>query len=155
MTKIKHDTAAGAAQAFASAQLKIKPPKHCTLQSGADAFYNAIIDSREKSQWNDVDLARAVTLANYQCMIERNTIELLSEGEVVTNERGTPIMNPRFTVVNTLARLEISLSKSLQTDAASTQGRSQDASGRNKKAAEAKRVIDEFADDDLIPMATH
>lgn len=155
MSKIKSDTAAGESQLFASAKLKIKPPAHCDLHEGADEFYNAIIDSREKTQWNDVDLSRAVTLANHQLMIRDNNALLVEEGSVVVNDRGTPIMNPRFTVVNTLTRLEISLSKSLQTDAASTQGRSQDASGRNKKAAHAKQVLDSFEDDDLIPTATH
>jgi len=155
MSKIKSDTAAGAKQLFAGARLKIAPPAHCDLHKGANDFYNAIIESREKTQWNDVDLSRAVTLANHQLMIRDNNALLVEEGSVVVNERGTPIMNPRFTVVNTLTRLEISLSKSLQTDAASTQGRSQDAAGRNKKAAAAKKVIDTFADNDLIPMATH
>ena len=155
MSKIKSDTAAGAKQFFAGARLKIDPPAHCDLHKGADVFYNAIIDSRDKTQWNDVDLSRAVTLANHQLMIRDNNALLVEEGSVVVNERGTPIMNPRFSVVNTLTRLEISLSKSLQTDAASTQGRSRDNSKKNKAAQDAKRVVDSFADDDLIPMATH
>ena len=77
------------------------------------------------------------------------------EGEVVTSERGAPMQNPRIGVLSMFARLEISLSKALQTDAASTQGRSRDNSKKNKAAQDAKRVIDSFDDDDLIPMATH
>lgn len=153
--KARHDTAAGALSSFASAKAVIPPPAHTDLHKGAEPFYNAVINSRDKSQWNEVDLCRAVELSNYQLMIRENNAELKLEGAVVVNERGTPIKNPRFDVVNSLSRLQISLSKSLQTDAASTQGRSRDNAGKNTKAASAKKVIDSFEDDDLIPMATH
>ena len=155
MKKHRLDTAHGAAETFKSAQVKIAPPAHTNLHKGAEAFYNAIIDSRDASMWNDVDLARAVSLANYQSLIQSNCELLLSEGEVVTSERGAPMQNPRIGVLSMFARLEISLSKALQTDAASTQGRSRDNSKKNKAAQDAKQLLDSFEDDDLIPMATH
>ncbi len=144
-----------ASQGFEVAGAAIAPPAHTSLHAGAEAFYNAVIESRDASMWNDVDLARAVSLANYQRLIQTNCEALLTEGEVVTSERGAPMQNPRIGVLSMFARLEISLSKALQTDAASTQGRSRDNSKKNKAAQDAKRVIDSLDDDDLIPMATH
>ena len=157
MTTKKHrlDTSYGAAETFKSAQVRIAPPAHTSLHAGAEAFYNAVIESRDASMWNDVDLARAVSLANYQRLIQTNCEALLMEGEVVTSERGAPMQNPRIGVLSMFARLEISLSKALQTDAASTQGRSRDNSKKNKAAQDAKQILDSFEDDDLIPMATH
>ena len=124
--------------AMKNAQLAIEPPEHCDLHEGAERFYNAIIKSRDLSMWNDVDVARAVLLANYQADLKAESATLKKEGSVVINERGTPIMNPRFNIVNTLTRLEISLAKALQTDAASTQGRSRDVSNKNKASREAQ-----------------
>lgn len=147
----KIDSAAGAVELFNSALVTIQPPEHCQLHAGAEAFYNAIIESRDASMWNDVDLSRAVTLANYQVMIRDNTERLLAEGEVIQNDRGTPIMSPRFSVVNTLTRLEISLSKALQTDAASTQGESRAVAKRNKASAEVRAVVESLPHDGLIP----
>src|SRR5699024_832650 len=107
----RYDSVSGEVENYRSAQLRLDPPTHCELHAGAEEFYNAIIDSRAASMWNDVDLSRAVTLANYQLLIRDNTSKMLEEGETMLNERGTMIMNPRFNVVNTLTRLEISLSK--------------------------------------------
>lgn len=148
--KTRFDSVAGALESFRSAKLKLDPPKHTSLQDGADDFYNAIIDSRDASMWNSVDLARAVTLANYQKMIKENSELLDEEGSVVINDRGTPIMNPRFNVVNMLARLEISLSKALQTDAASTQGEGREVKKRNTNAKKVKAVIAESENDPLL-----
>lgn len=152
--KQRFDSIAGEGAAFRAAALKIEPPKHCRLKTGAEDFYNAIIDSRDPQAWNTVDLARAVTLANYQLMIRDNSALLEKEGEVIENERGTPVMNPRFNIVNTLTRLEISLSKALQTDAASTQGEGREVRKRNEKAKEIKSRLNSITDDSLIPGIT-
>lgn len=154
-TRKKFDSVTGAVDLYRSATLKIKPPAHTKLLAGSEDFYNAVIDSRDASMWNDADLSRAVTLANYQMMIRDNTEMLVSEGEVVINERGTPIMNARFSVVNTLTRLEISLSKALQTDAASTQGESRAVSKRNKAGQDMKSVIADAEDDPLLARVQH
>lgn len=148
--KNRTDSTQQAVKAFAAATLAIEPPIHCALHSGAEPFYNAIIASRAAEMWNDVDLARAVLLANYQADLKRETAELQDEGSVIVNERGTPIMNPRFNIVNTLTRLEISLSKALQTDAASTQGVTREVVNKNKQANDARRAA--AGADPLIPM---
>lgn len=151
----KFDSAAGSKELFNAAALKMEPPAHTTLHSGAEEFYNAVIESREASMWNDADLSRAVTLANYQMLIRDNTKLLIEEGEVVINERGTPIMNARFSVVNTLTRLEISLSKALQTDAASTQGESRAVSGRNQAGRAAKATHEMIELDPFLASVEH
>ena len=94
--------------------------------------------------WNDVDLARAVNLANIQYMLNDEMQQLAVEGMITMGGRNgdTEVENPRVRVVGNLQRLEISLSKALQTDAASTVGRSRDNVPKNKAAKEAREELD-------------
>ena len=142
--KTRVDGLKGKLGAFKDAQTKLAPPDHCDLLEGAESFFDVITASRAASMWNDVDLARAVNLANIQYMLNDEMQRLAVEGMITMGGRNgdTEVENPRVRVVGNLQRLEISLSKALQTDAASTVGRSRDNVPKNKAAKEAREELD-------------
>lgn len=125
-----------------------EPPSHITLREMDLPFWNAIIGAR--AVWTDIDLAHAANLARCQADIEENQKLLDSEGNVLKNARGTPVMNPRFTILEQLSRRSVALSAKLQVHAAATVGESKQSRGKNNKKREILEAFDTPEEDDLL-----
>ncbi len=76
----------------------------------------------------------AAQLARCQADIESESARLDAEGAVIENQRGTPIMNPRHSVLEQLARKELALMRAI-TLVVATRGRDQAATRRTESAA--------------------
>ena len=138
----RSDTATAALAAHKNAALgPLKPPAHVALRVGDLPFWNAIVTARARDTWTDTDLTTAANLARSQADIERLQTELDTLGYIVDGK-----INPLATLVETLTRRAVSLSRVLHVHAQATVGRSADASKvlENERAAKAE-------DDDLIP----
>lgn len=125
----------------------IQPPDCVKLEESEMPFWNHIINARE--QWTTVDLVHAANLARCMASIEANTVLLKAEGDVLENARGTPVMNPRFTILEQLSRRSVALSAKIQVHAAATVGESKLSRGKNTAKREALEAMGN-ADDDLI-----
>lgn len=81
------------------------------------------------------------------------------EGDIIKNEPGTPIVNPRHSLLETLSRRSIALSRMLHVHAEATVGNSRDAraAAENEKKAAARQKDSAGAGDhsalSLIPTA--
>lgn len=144
------DTVAGAVAAMAGAVSEIPVPEHVVVPEGAMKFWRSITKARAADRWNDSDLEVAAELARTKANIERLNAELEAEGDVVVNERGTPIVNPKHNLLETLTRRMIALSRVLQVHAEATQGKSREQVKANKAQAAAEKAAKE-ADSELIP----
>lgn len=113
----------------------IQPPAHIKLREGDLPFWEAIILARAADTWNTADLTHAANLARCQADIVRLQGDIETEGDTIVSARGLPVVNPKHTLVETLSRRAVSLSRALHTHAEATQGRSRDAG--NKQALEA------------------
>lgn len=136
---------------MAAAQLgPLDPPPYVTLRDGDRPFWDGIVRARARDTWNESDLVAAANLARARSDIERLQRDIDAEGDVLVNERGTPIMNPRHALLETLSRRSLALSKALHVHAEATVGNSRDSvqAAQAEKSATAK--IAEH-DDDLIP----
>lgn len=133
-----HNSIDGEKEAFENATKKIEPPTHVKLRDQDWPFWYSLTSVRASNSWNDSDLAKAANLARCQADIERLSEEIQFEGDVITNDRGTPIVNPKHSLLETLSRREVALSRILHLHAEATVGRSRD-SGNRSKAQEAKR----------------
>ncbi|MGC6693181.1 hypothetical protein ACPYIY_32385, partial [Burkholderia pseudomallei] len=60
-----------------------------------------------------------------QADISRLILELENEGDILENARGTPVVNPKHNLLETLTRLAVPLSRALHVHADPTVGRSQ------------------------------
>jgi hypothetical protein len=124
-------------------------PKHVKLRPGDAPFWDGIVRARAYDEWTGADLAVAAQLARTQADIEREQELVDAEGSVITNDRGTPIANPRFAVLEQLARREMALMRSLRI-ACHVAGDARDDAGRRKIQREAEKVRGELADEDLL-----
>jgi len=132
----RSDSAAAAiAAAQAVALGPIPPPAHVALRKGDRPFWNAIVTARARDTWTDTDLTTAANLARTQADIETLQKRLDAEGYVVEGKA-----NPVATLLETLSRRAVALSRVLHVHAQATVGRSEDASkaleNERKAAAE-------------------
>lgn len=153
---VRSDSLAGAMSAFdAAISPVLQPPAHIKLRDGDWAFWEAIIRARARDTWNDVDLAKAANLARTQADIERLQIEIEEDGDTITNSRGTKVVNPKHTLLETLTRREIALSRTIHVHAEATVGRSEDAAKKLAEETTARESLDAIQDDGLIPGISH
>lgn len=154
MTKRQRtDTVKGASTAMQGALMQIEPPAWVSVPAGAMPFWYSITQARAAERWNQTDLEAAAELARTKYNIERLQSELEIEGDIIKNDRGTPIVNPKHSLLETLTRRLIALSRMLQVHAEATQGKSREQVKVNK-AQDAARDAMESLSDDLIPRPT-
>jgi hypothetical protein len=150
-----------ATQAVAATQAAIagtiQPPAHVYLREKDWPYWEAIVQARAADTWNDADLALAANLARCQSDIDRLQRELDDTGDILNNAKGTPVVNPRHALLETLSRRVVALSRVVHVHAEATKGRSRDAG--NKQALEkgqraAVGAIRESEEHSLIPGLT-
>lgn len=105
-------------------------------------FLKPIIDLRSYDTWNEVDLGKAVNLAACQYDIVRLRADIIKEGDVMHNNRGTPVANPKHAILEVLTRRELALSRALHIHAEALFGRSRDAGNKSKVQRENLTAIE-------------
>ena len=148
--KQRTDTVKGAVIAMAGAVSQIEVPDHVNVPPDAMPFWRSIMKARSADRWNDTDMEVAAELARTKASIERLNLEIAEEGDIVKNDRGTPIVNPKHNLLETCTRRVVALSRMLQVHAEATQGKSRDQVKGNRAQAEAAKAADSV-DDSLIP----
>lgn len=148
MKRTRSDSTAAAVAAAVAAGLPIEPPTHVTLRDGDRPFWDSVVCARARDTWTDADLENAANLARCKADIERLQSEITAEGDIVRNDKGTQIINPKHTLLETLSRRAVALSRMLHVHAEATVGESRDAGKALKTEKEAKQAA---SDDELIP----
>lgn len=100
--KQRIDSKTAQVEVMLKASRKIEAPAHSPLDADAGPFWDEIIAARAVSEWSDHDLACAADLANAMAQLVENRSKLRTEGEVQANAAGTPMTNPRVSVVHGL-----------------------------------------------------
>lgn len=152
MARKKPSTSISAAIDAAVAATKPLPewPAHLRKPKGVEPFWSAIMLSRARDEWTENDLVIAAQLARAQLDIETTTEALEVEGHTIVNFRGTPVMNPRQSVLEQLARRQLALMRSLQMSGAST-GKDPGTLKRKRDLERgARKVADELEEDELL-----
>lgn len=124
-------------------------PAHVRLRPEDLPFWDGIIRARARDEWIEVDLVVAAQLARCQRDIEVESETLHAETAVVTNARGTLVMNPRITVLEQLARREMALMRSLRMGGRAV-GDPQIEAGRRKAQRVAEDVRRELEEEDEL-----
>lgn len=156
MTKRQRsDSVTGALNSMAGASKEIPVPDWVNVPEPALKFWRSITRARSADRWNDSDLENAAELARTKASIERLNTELALEGDIIKNDRGTPIVNPKHSLLETLTRRMVALSRMLQVHAEATQGKARDQVKSNKAQQRAHDTIKESSEDDLIAKPMH
>ena len=148
--KTRTDSASERSRIVQAAYRDIKAPDHVPLDAKDIPFFNSVIAEFAKSEWSDHQLEMAAMLARMMADMEFEQKILREEGSIAYSEKGTPVVNPRKTVVQMLAGSILSMRRSLALHA-----RAQGSSDIAKQAAQKKVAKDMEAgvlsfDDDLI-----
>jgi hypothetical protein len=145
----RSDSIAGQLDKFAQASKSIDPPDHIQLRDGDRPFWDSVVRAREASTWSENDLELAANLARCKSDIERLCKEIEAEGDIVENQRGTQIVNPKHTLLETLSRRAVALTRLLHIHPEATVT----AKDRAKSATahrEAQQTVNKIESEDLI-----
>jgi hypothetical protein len=151
MRKPRSDSAEAAIKAALNAATPAPQiPDSVKLSEKHFPFWKAIISSRARNEWTDATLIVAAQLARTQYEIEFESEALEKEGSVVENQRGTPIMNPRQTVMEQLCRREMALMRTLGISGSGANGDKRDLQKARQMQQQAEKLAKELEEDDLL-----
>jgi hypothetical protein len=134
---------------MAVAALKIEPPAAVRLRDGDRPYWDTIVRARGANEWSEPDLLHAANLARCLHDVERISGEVAAEGDVIENGRGTPVLNPKHSLLEVLSRRSVALTRLLQMHAQARLGRPEDVAKGRAAALQAREVVDGM-DDDLL-----
>ena len=76
-------------------------------------FYWPIVCGRAPKEWTPFRVTLAAQLAQSQAELFRQRQMMKNEGAVIENARGTPVANPRVTVMQQMSQQVLALTRSL------------------------------------------
>jgi hypothetical protein len=147
------DSVAAAVGVMASAGRAIQPPSNVPLEAGDMGFFASVLAEFARSEWTAHQLELAAMLARTMADLEREQRELRSEGSVVATEKGTPVVNPRKSVVQMHAASILSFRRSLSLHARAQGGEARDVGKRRGMARGIE--ADNPLDDELLARPGH
>lgn len=124
-------------------------PGYVKVRPGDVPFLEGILRARARDEWTSPDLVVAMQLARCQADIEKEHTMLESEGSVIDNVKGTPIVNPRHAVLEQLSRRELALLRALQM-AGSARGDKRDVEQARNLQRQAEKTRELLADEFLL-----
>lgn len=141
-------SASEAVAVMQSAQKQISPPSTVPLEDCDLPFFANVLEEFARSEWTAHQLELAAMLARTMSDLNTEQQALRQEGSVVYTEKGTPVVNPRKTVIQMHASTILSYRRSLGLHARAQSGEARDIGKRRDsvKAIEAGAEIE----DDLL-----
>lgn len=136
-------------EVVANATLKTVVPSHVPLQESDMPFWHSVIAEFARSEWTDHQLELAAMLARTMADLEIEQRALREEGSVTMSEKGTPVVNPRKSVIQMHAGTILSFRRSLSLHARA-QGGEAEKIGPRRATAKAMEKASMSADDGLI-----
>ncbi|MBX5279120.1 terminase small subunit [Rhizobium sp. NLR10a] len=146
--KARIDSAAEAVRVMAKATADILPPDNVPLDDEDLPFFRNVISEYARSDWSAHQLELAAMLARTMADLTREQKLLRDEGGVAYSEKGTPVANPRKSIVQMHASSILSFRRSLSLHARAQAGEARDVA---KRRAAAKAIEgDNPLEDDLL-----
>ncbi|NTG85851.1 terminase small subunit [Agrobacterium rhizogenes] len=146
--KARIDSAAEAVRVMAKATAEIVPPENVPLDAEDLPFFRNVIAEYARSEWSAHQLELAAMLARTMTDLTREQQLLREEGGVARSEKGTPVANPRKTIVQMHASSILSFRRSLSLHARAQAGEARDVAKRRGAAKEIEG--DNPLEDDLL-----
>lgn len=143
------DSAAETVRVVAASGRPIDPPSNVPLDSCDIPFFASVIAEFARADWTAHQLELAAMLARAMADLTREQAALREEGAIAHSEKGTPVVNPRKTVVQMYAGTILSFRRSLALNARAQAGEARDIASRRDSAKRLENIGD-LRDDDLI-----
>jgi hypothetical protein len=145
--KTRADTIAAAVEISQASARPINPPSNIPLDETDLPFFASVIDEFARSEWTAHQLELAAMLARTMSDLEKDQRLMRSEGPIMATEKGTPVVNPRKTVIQMNASIILSFRRSLSLHARAQGGEGRDVGKRRGLMKEAEGEAD---GDDLL-----
>lgn len=146
--KARIDSADEAVRIMAKATDEVLPPENVPLDECDKPFFRNIIAEYARSEWSAHQLELAAMLARTMADLVREQDALRSEGGTAYSLKGTPVANPRKSIVQMHASSILSFRRSLSLHARAQAGETRDVA---KRRAAAKDIeADNPLEDDLL-----
>ena len=126
---------------------QIVPPSNVPLDACDLPFFASVIAEFARSEWTAHQLELAAMLARTMADLESDQRLMRIEGPVMATEKGTPVVNPRKSVIQMNASIILSYRRGLQLDARAQKGEARDVANR-RIAAKGFEATD--SGDDLL-----
>ena len=147
--KARSDSAAGAVQTFSKLSEVISVPQGVTLDDEQEKIiWEQFTKTRSADAWREFDLVLLSKIVKIEAKIRRHQQELDKMGAIIQNQRGTPIENPLFRVIDTLTRQQMAVIRSMSLNQTGSHPHTLNATGEKAKAAQSAL---QDLDDELIP----
>lgn len=146
--KARIDSASEAVRVMAKATKDVGPPINVPLDDDDFPFFRSVIAEYARSEWSAHQLELAAMLARTMADLTREQTLLRSEGGVAHSEKGTPVANPRKSIVQMHASSILSFRRSLALHARAQAGEPRDVAKRRDAAKQIE--ADNPLDDDLL-----
>jgi hypothetical protein len=146
--KARIDSAAEAVRVMAKATTEIEPPANVPLDDEDFPFFRNVIAEYARSEWSSHQLELAAMLARTMADLTREQKLLRDEGGVAFSEKGTPVANPRKSIVQMHASSILSFRRSLSLHARAQAGEARDVAKRREAAKDIEG--DNPLEDDLL-----
>lgn len=144
------DSASSAVNAMVNAAKGTIPaPAHVKLRDGDAVFWEGVVRARARDEWTETDLVVAGQLARCLRDIEDEQQALDLEGTVIKNDKGTPVVNPRVSVLEQFARREMALMRTLRMGGR-VAGAARDLGKARDIERQSRKVREELEDDELL-----
>lgn len=112
--KTRSDSAASAVKVFQTAENDIQLPEGVELRSDEElVIWKQFTRARAKDAWRDFDLVLLAKSVRIESDIRKYQEMLDQSGAIIENQRGTPIENPLFRVIDTLQRQQLAIIRSM------------------------------------------
>ena len=145
---LSRDSALNVVHLAATISEKIPLPEGVILRSDDEmVIWDQFTRTRTRDGWRDFDLLVVAKAVRLESDIRRYQQELDGIGAVITNDRGTPVVNPVLTVIDSLQRQQLALIRSISMNQQAQDPRTLNAGG--KEQGRLRKAINEF--DSLIP----
>lgn len=144
--KKRIDSIEAAVEVSGKSQQQISPPSNVPLAADDLPFFASVIGEFARSEWTAHQLELAAMLARTMADLEKDQRLMREEGPIMATDRGTPVVNPRKTVIQMNASIILSYRRSLQLHARAQGGETRDVAKRRDIAKE----YEDAGGDDLL-----
>lgn len=140
------DSATEAVRVMGKATKDVTPPENVPLDTEDYPFFYNVIAEYARSEWTAHQLEIAAMLARTMADLTREQKLLRDEGGVAFSEKGTPVANPRKSIVQMHASSILSFRRSLSLHARAQAGEARDV-GKRRAAAKGIEAGNPLEDD--------
>ena len=145
--KQRIDSTAAAVEIAKASGRQINPPSNVPLEDRDLPFFASVIAEFARSDWTAHRLELAAMLARTMADLESDQRLMREEGPIMATDRGTPVVNPRKTVIQMNASIILSYRRSLSLHARAQGGEARDIGKRRDMA---KEIEGGLGGDDLL-----